>query len=80
MTSASLASSSACSRAEQVLVVDGFFAVGEFGEAVVDVVEFGRGERVAEFGEACSRARRPECLPRTMSCAGTPTDAGVMIS
>ncbi len=26
-------------KAEQVLVVDGFLAVGEFGEAVVDLVE-----------------------------------------
>ncbi len=37
---------------EHVLVVDGFFAVGEFGEAAVDVVELGRGEGVAEVGEA----------------------------
>ncbi len=28
-----------CKRAEQILIVDGFFAVGEFGEAVVDIVK-----------------------------------------
>ena len=37
---------------DDVLVVDGFFAVGEFGEAGVDLVEFGFGKLVAQFGEA----------------------------
>ena len=44
--------SSGLQQAEQVLVVDGFLAVGEFGEAVVDLVELRAGERVAEFDEA----------------------------
>src|ERR1017187_2112171 len=39
-------------QAEQVLVVDGFLAVGEFGEAGVDRVELFAGERVAEFDVA----------------------------
>src|ERR1700730_4993078 len=39
-------------QSEQVLVVDGFFAVGEFGEAVVDLVELGTGKGMAKFGEA----------------------------
>ncbi len=39
-------------QAEKVLVVDGFLAVGEFGEAVVDLVELFAGECVAEFFEA----------------------------
>ena len=38
-------------EAEQVLVVDGFLAVGEFGEARVDFVELVALERVAEFFE-----------------------------
>ena len=41
-----------CEQGEEVLVVDGFLAVGELGEAGVDLVELGPGERVAEFGEA----------------------------
>src|SRR6266851_10006426 len=39
-------------KAEEVLVVDGFLAVGEFGEAVVDVVEPLASEGVAELFEA----------------------------
>ncbi len=38
-------------QAKQILVVDILFAVGEFGEAVIDLVELGAGEFVAEFGE-----------------------------
>jgi hypothetical protein len=36
---------------EQVLVVDGFLAVGEFGEPGVDFVYLVAVERVAEFFE-----------------------------
>jgi hypothetical protein len=38
-------------EAEQVLVVDGFLAVGEFGEAGVDFADLVAVERVAEFFE-----------------------------
>jgi hypothetical protein len=38
-------------EAEQILVVDGFLAVGEFGEANVDFVELVALEWVAEFFE-----------------------------
>ena len=37
---------------EEVLVVDDFFAIGEGGEAGVDLVELGAGEVMTELGEA----------------------------
>jgi hypothetical protein len=42
---------------EQVLVVDGFLAVGEFGEAGVNFVELVAVEQVAEFFETVGLGR-----------------------
>ena len=49
----------AVQQAEQVLVVDGFFTIREFGEAVVNIVELGAREGVAEFDEALLEQAAP---------------------
>ena len=59
-------------QADEVLVVDGFLAVGEFGETAVDGVEFGVSEIVAELDEAMFEGAAAAVLAEDERVVGYP--------
>ena len=68
-------------QVDQVLVVDGFLAVRQFGERAIRNVEIRRRKLIAERVRGGSAARGVlSACPAPCDCSGTPTEAGVMIS